>query len=657
MVGSGIRNHLPLLRIMAVLIGLHGLLAWGLVSMGRGFDADGMDPAGWSWTPARSPEDAQPPADGWLPYPEKAGHPDNSPLYWIRVPLEPDDARDPRLFILNAVDLSVYDGNRLLFAYDPQDRGHRLNLLYHWNLVPLPAPVPSEIELLLDDRITSRPPLLISQVSYSEFVSSLIRKESYAFVLSALFLFSAFLAAGLYFISRERLHLYFALMALCGCYAAIVRTYLLQLFWDQPWLGYLELGVFPIGLYGFIGILIEVFDRKHTGALRIIQPVLLGFSLFALASAVVLDIRWFTWLLSYPILALFLITAIGLFRTLGRAYQHRQGPESIWMMAGFIIMTATALLYIVRTYLSAFYLELAEALPFLKVLNYDYLSVAQLLFLICLVRVILYRFGLMNEQLQQFNLALETSVQARTEELIEREAQLRDANVRLAGTMRSTAESIASSIVLEERHSLTGAIHDTIGHSLTATLVQLEAAKRLLPRNPELSLEKLDASQNLVRRGLEEIRNSVRLLRDNSSHYDLDAAIRELVEETGRATGATIECRVSPLPDTLSTLQKRVIFQALQEGLTNGLRHGDSRRFDFSLEAGASSLHFRLTSDGRTYTPSEFGFGLKAMSERIAELGGIMEIAPGSPGCVLTLSLPFSRSTELGKGAGQAELS
>ncbi|MBO9597291.1 MAG: sensor histidine kinase, partial [Cohnella sp.] len=71
--------------------------------------------------------------------------------------------------------------------------------------------------------------------------------------------------------------------------------------------------------------------------------------------------------------------------------------------------------------------------------------------------------------------------------LQERELELQEANARLAHSMKETAEANASTMVLEERHRLTGTIHDTIGHSLTATIVQLEAAKRLLSRDPQLA--------------------------------------------------------------------------------------------------------------------------------------------------------------------------
>ncbi|MBO9599015.1 MAG: hypothetical protein J7559_14510, partial [Cohnella sp.] len=79
-----------------------------------------------------------------------------------------------------------------------------------------------------------------------------IRKDLYCFLIGGLFLFCFFFALGLYSIRRDRLHLYLAMLSLCGSYATIVRNYLLQWLWDQPWLSYMELGIFPLGVFGFI---------------------------------------------------------------------------------------------------------------------------------------------------------------------------------------------------------------------------------------------------------------------------------------------------------------------------------------------------------------------------------------------------------------------
>lgn len=643
MVYSGIRNHLPLLRTMTILLAFLILIGWGLISTGKHYNRTGMDQASWMWAPASSFSEASPPQEGWLPYTNKL-NPQRS-LYWLKVPLHTIAAKDPQLLIYNAVAISVYNKDKLLFTYDPNLYKHRVNLFYHWNHAPLPAPIPTEVEILLDNHGAPRPLPWIQIIGKGDFITTVIQKDMYSFILGSLFLFSSFVAMGLYFTRRDKLHLYFSLMALCGCYASVVRNNLLQIFWDQPWLSYLELGIFPLGVFGFVSIMNEVFDSEHTVILRKLRWVMLCFAIVTLISAIFLNVEWFGWLLSYPLLTIFLIAAGIILWSIWSAYQARQGTESIWMLAGFFIVTSVALIHILRTYMSSFFSWIQKNIPGLYNIPFDILSVALFLFHICLIRVIIYRFGIMNEQLKEFNLSLEWTVQKRTADLQEREQQLQEAGVRLSHTLRETAEAIASSMVLEERHRITGEIHDTIGHTLTATIVQLEAAKRLLNRDPKLAEDKLDASQGLVRRGLEEIRNSVRLLQGDTSDYDIHAAMTALIQETVHSTGATVKSRISPLPESLTMLQKRVLFQALQEGMTNGLRHGGSSNFHFSLDCDSSYLLFQLVSDGRTYTPSAFGFGLKAMSERVANLGGYMHVTPGNPGCILTLSLPYSEAS------------
>ncbi|MFC5470153.1 histidine kinase [Cohnella suwonensis] len=653
MAGIRIRNHLPFLRAMTALLGMLILVGWCLIALGRNDPSVKLLPRdGWRWAPAASFSETVSPAEGWLPYSEMHAGAGQDGAYWLSVPLPADFAsRDPRLFVYHAVALSVYDGDRLLYTYDPNASHDRLNLFYHWNLAPLPAKLPSEIRLLLDNRGHSRPELSLRLVGKGELFSYLIRRDAYSFVLSGLFLFSAVISVGLFTIRKDKLHLYFTLLALCGCYASMVRNALLQLFWDQPWLSFMELTIFPLGVYGFINIMIEVFDAEHTFILRRIRWAILGFTAVTLFSALFLSAGWFNWLLSYPLLAMFLVTAAFILNSIRSAYRTRQGPESVWMLAGFFIVTSFALIHVLRTYLPSFYSWLRQNISFLSELPFDTLSVALFLFLVCLIRVIVYRFGQMNLQLKAFNESLESSVEKRTAELRERETQLQEAGTRLAMTARGTAEAIASSMVLEERHRMTGTIHDTIGHALTATIVQLEAAKRLLSRDGRLALEKLEASQGLVRRGMEEIRGSVRLLSDDSTSYDLVANVEALIAETEQSTGATIERNIHPLPASLSTLKKRVLYQALQEGLTNGLRHGGSSRFRFSLHADGEAVRFRLVSDGRTYTPSAFGFGLKAMSERVEGLGGKITVTPGAPGCVLALVLPVNEPSDATESA------
>ncbi|WP_276355384.1 sensor histidine kinase [Cohnella caldifontis] len=633
--------HWPLIRTIALLTALVALIGWGLSSLNRGFPVQEPDRSGWQWAPAASFEESAPPSSGWTPYSSSEDLHNRSRYFWLRIPLPTDPPRDAQLWIMNMVSVQVRDQHRLLYSYDPAATGQRLNLFTHWNLAPLPDPVPREVYLLADNRGSPRAAPWIRTVSKSDFYIELLRKDLYSFVLAALFLLTACTALGLYLKRRSRLQLYFALLSFSGFYASLVRNYLLQVVWDQPWLGYLDFAAFPFGVYAFVGMLDGVFPSPNARMLTLIRRTLLAASGVLLLVSLLLDPSRFGWLFGYPLFLLFLVTAGVMFQTLRSAYRKSREPDSVWMLSGFVIVVFFALLHVIRTYLPSWFESMRQIFPALGRFPFDLLSVGLFLFLICLIRVILYRFGVMEKRLRHIGEFLENSVRLRTSELEERTRQLQESRSRLEESTRETAETIASSMVLEERNRITGNIHDTVGHALTATIVQLEAAKRLLDRDPRLAMDKLTASQELIRRGLEEIRQSVRLLRHDTPRYDLADAMIGLIGETERTTEAKFVVRIDPLPETLSTLQKRVLYQALQEGITNALRHGGSTRFSFSLTVSSPILLFRLESDGVTYAPSSFGFGLKAMSERVAQLGGVMSVEPGHPGCVLLLSLPY----------------
>jgi signal transduction histidine kinase len=635
--------HWPLVRTIALLTALIALIGWGLSALSRGFASQSPDRSDWQWAPASSIQESAPPASGWMAYDSSPDLHNRSRFYWLRIPLasESDLPRDAGLWIKNLVSVQVWDGTRLLYSYDPSEKGQRLNLFTHWNFAPLPSPAPREAFLLTDNRGAPRPEPRVYAVGKSDLYIELLRRDLYSFVLAALFLLSACTGAGLFLKRRSRLLLYFALLSLSGFYASLVRTYLLQVFWDEPWLGYLDFAAFPFGVHAFVGMMEEVFPSPGDRLLAIIRKMLLGASILLLAMSLLLDPSRYGWLFGYPLSLLFFTAACAMFRTLRSAYRSNRGTDAVWMLSGFVVVVFFASIHVIRTYLPSWFEILRQSLPALGDFPFDLLSVGLFLFLICLIRVILYRFGAMEKRLQHIGEFLENSVRARTAELEERNRQLQESRFRLAESTRETAETIASSMVLEERNRITGNIHDTVGHALTATIVQLEAARRLLDRDPRLAMDKVAASQDLIRRGLKEIRQSVFLLREDAPRYDLADAMVRLIGETERSADVRFEVRIDPLPETLSTLLKRVLYQALQEGITNALRHGGSTRFCFSLTVREPILLFRLESDGHTYTPSAFGFGLKAMSERVAQLGGVMSIEAGHPGCVLLLSLPY----------------
>ncbi len=634
------RQHWPLLRALAILFAAICTIS-SMLNLIR--DPDNLlrlRSDGWDWAPASSLYETAPPQSGWRsdsPMPS-ASEAADVPYYWLRVSLPIDTWSDPYLMINRVSSVRVWAAGEWMYEYDLRKRHDRINIGYHWNLAKIPEPLPSDAYLLLKTPGKVVLPWIMLG-NRADLLTFMIRQDTDNLLMGAVLLFCGLISVGLFAARREKLYLYFFLLCFIGGGSSLIRNYTMQILWEYRWLSYFQTVGLMFGVAAFMGVVEALFPQAFGRFARILKRVMLGLSGVTLVVSLVGPAGYNA--LTSVFYPLFFLVIGSLFLTVWRAYRDGRDVESVWMLAGFAVMTGTACVHVLH-FMAVPYLSdwLRVLFPALNEMPTDLIFWGLLLNVICIVRVIVHRFGRMNRQLAEFNRDLELLVAERTAELRRSSAELEAANEKLISSTKETAEAMAETMVLEERRRITGTIHDTVGHVLTATLVQLEAAKRLIGRDDALSLEKMNASQQLVSKGLDEIRLSARLLQNGSSPFDLPSAMQALIRDTRNLTGISIDSRIGELPDDLSTIHKRVLYQALQEGLTNGIRHGEGKRFEFTLSADESGIRFRLANDGRTYSPSEFGFGLKAMAERVAQLGGRMKVEPGDPGCILELTLP-----------------
>lgn len=235
----------------------------------------------------------------------------------------------------------------------------------------------------------------------------------------------------------------------------------------------------------------------------------------------------------------------------------------------------------------------------------------------------------------------------RTARLWTEEAE--NVNHTLAIAFREKAETLAEMSVLEERSRIAHEIHDVVGHTLTAAIIQMEATKRIAEQQNCVPWDKLELLSGLIQKGLNDIRRAVKLIKsDDEPQLTMEAELRELIQFTEDTMGIEIEADISLSPkQEPGKLTKQVLYHALQEGLTNGIRHGKCARASFSLRRAGGMLRFRLVSDGEPYGSAVPGFGLSSMIERVKLLGGGVVIGSsadvkGNPvGCELLIDLPL----------------
>jgi signal transduction histidine kinase len=200
--------------------------------------------------------------------------------------------------------------------------------------------------------------------------------------------------------------------------------------------------------------------------------------------------------------------------------------------------------------------------------------------------------------------------------------------------------------VLRERNRIAREIHDTVGHTLTTVLLELEVGERLIQFEPAGAVTKIKLAKSKIRKGLNDIRASVETLNSGEDMLDFIASMKLLVHETTLHGDIHIRYQIDELPH-LPPEQGKTLYRALQEGITNGIRHGKSTAFVFSLKRTKKRIEFLLQDNGVGAEQIVPGFGLSTMEERIKELGGIFSVCskPGE-GCMIQISLPLQEVSD-----------
>jgi signal transduction histidine kinase len=191
--------------------------------------------------------------------------------------------------------------------------------------------------------------------------------------------------------------------------------------------------------------------------------------------------------------------------------------------------------------------------------------------------------------------------------------------------------------VAEERVRLARDIHDGLGHHLTVLSIQLQAADKLVERNPRAAAEAIRISRAEAQAALEEVRRSVGVMRESpSENRPLAERLAGLVRDFDQRTGLSVSFEQGGVAPDLSEFAKQTYFRAVQEGLTNAQKHGRGvRRIDVNLTFEADTVRLRIHDDGQVAQSSaagKTGYGLTGLRERVEQLGGTFRAGPEQDG-------------------------
>ena len=197
--------------------------------------------------------------------------------------------------------------------------------------------------------------------------------------------------------------------------------------------------------------------------------------------------------------------------------------------------------------------------------------------------------------------------------------------------------------MINERLNITREIHDTVGYTMTNLLMMLEASTDLI-KNDSDKLEKLlHQALNLTKTGHEEMRQSLRTLR-NTKIKDKNSieSVRQLTEIFSESTGVNVLVEYGNLPWTLNKEIDHIIYRFLQEAMTNALTHGGAGNISIQFWKNNDSIHISIDDDGKGSQDIEEGIGLKGMNERLSDVNGSLSYENTNRGFAIKAMIPWS---------------
>ncbi|UJF33976.1 sensor histidine kinase [Paenibacillus hexagrammi] len=174
-----------------------------------------------------------------------------------------------------------------------------------------------------------------------------------------------------------------------------------------------------------------------------------------------------------------------------------------------------------------------------------------------------------------------------------------------------------------ERIRIARDIHDTVGHKLTALLVQMQLARKLSDADSSRSRQIYLECEELIKSSLQEIRLSVRAIRDESlggtALYD---SLEKLSAEFTKFTGVNTTMELKGVPVALPHNLQLTVYRMVQESLTNAYKHGNAQNVSVSLTYSESGFSLNIHNDGHVPDELNPGFGLIGLQERAKEWNG-----------------------------------
>jgi signal transduction histidine kinase len=209
----------------------------------------------------------------------------------------------------------------------------------------------------------------------------------------------------------------------------------------------------------------------------------------------------------------------------------------------------------------------------------------------------------------------------------------------MAAELVAAQKAAAQHQIAAERQQLAREFHDLVGHTLSVTMLHMNAVRMSLEDGETgEALESLDQAQRAGREAMREMRQTVTLLGSSPSAGPPAVLphVRDLPELVAGYAAAGLKVELDADTD-LTAVPGDVglaAYRIAQESLTNAAKHAPGSAAHVMVRLGPAQLRLAVTND--IATPTHFtplpsgGHGIASMTQRATLAGGAFSAGPAN---------------------------
>lgn len=210
--------------------------------------------------------------------------------------------------------------------------------------------------------------------------------------------------------------------------------------------------------------------------------------------------------------------------------------------------------------------------------------------------------------------------------------------------LKSYEKQVLYTTQLEERNSLSQKMHDKIGHTIAASLMQLEAAKFIMNSDKEKAEAMIDNSIRVLRDGMDDIRITLRRIKPPTEQLGINR-VKMVLEDCTKGTELKYTLIYTGDLNKIKYSHWAIIIESIKESLTNTIKYSNASNVEVAIDVLNKVIRVFVKDNGLGIVNVKKGLGLSGIEQRCVDAGG-NALFDGSDGFAVTLLLPILKERE-----------